>query len=121
MPDRLPRVLVAEDELLVAMDTEFMLEQCGCAIVGPAASVEKALALIRADCPDAAVLDVNLAGRRVWPVAEFLREAGVPFVLVTGYGSSEVRDDFRSRPILAKPTSLAALGEALRALRVIPA
>jgi CheY-like chemotaxis protein len=115
----MPRVLLAEDELLIAMDTQSMLEQCHCTVLGPAASVEMALSLIRSDPPDAAVLDVNLAEERVWPVAKCLQEQGIPFALVTGYGLAEVPECFRQGPVLSKPTNLDDLGRALEAMGVL--
>lgn len=114
-----PRILLAEDELLIAMDTQSMLEQCRCAVLGPVPNVERALSLIRSDPPDAAVLDVNLAEEHVWPVADLLREQGIPFILVTGYGSEEVPERFRGGPLLPKPTNLEALGRALQELGVL--
>lgn len=81
------RILVVEDESLVAMLIETILEDLGGETVGPLASVEEALAFL-GDGPalDAALLDVNLAGRQVFPVAEALAASGVPFVFSTGYG-----------------------------------
>src|SRR5690349_6225193 len=82
------RVLVAEDEVLIAMAYEALLHEHGCAVLGPAAQVDEALALLAptgGPPPDAAVLDVNLDGKPSVPVAEALAVLGIPFVVVTGY------------------------------------
>jgi DNA-binding NarL/FixJ family response regulator len=78
------RVLMVEDEMLVAMELETLIPEQGCAVVGPAATVERALVLLAQERPDAAILDVNLDGMTAAPVAAALRAAAVPFVLVTG-------------------------------------
>jgi two-component system, response regulator PdtaR len=88
-PGRSFSVLVAEDEVLIAMDLETMLEQNGHRIVGPANSVDAALRLLRDERPDVAVLDVNLRGQPVTPVAERLRSLHVPFVLASAYSSPD--------------------------------
>lgn len=78
-------VLLVEDEMMVAWDMEQMLTAAGMRVMGPAASVDSALDLIRHERPDAAILDLNLRGELVTPVARRLREMGVPFVLSTAY------------------------------------
>lgn len=106
------RVLVVEDELLVFMQIEEAL--AACEIVGPARSPGEALAMIERDKPQAALLDVNLNGERVTPVAERLRELGVPFLLVTGYGSRDLPEPvLAAAPRLAKPFREADLVEVL--------
>lgn len=97
------RVLVVEDQMMVAMMMEDLLDSFGCATVGPAANIAKALALIATERIDGAMLDLNLAGHAVYPVADELARLGVPFVFVTGYGDQEVRGDYSDRPRLAKP------------------
>ena len=81
------RILLVEDEALIAMDTEDALVDAGYAVVGPADRLDTALALARAAPIDAAVLDVNLAGSMVWPVATALQQRGIPYVLLTGFGA----------------------------------
>ena len=83
------RVLVVEDEALIAVMVEDMLLEMGSEVVGPAATIEAALALAREEELDAAVLDVNVRGERIDPVAEALMARGVPLLFATGYG--EVR------------------------------
>lgn len=109
-----PRVLIVEDNLLIAMEVEFLAEKCGCAVAGPVGSVGEALQVVRESRLDGAVLDINLGAERVWPVAELLEERAVPFVLATGYDATDVPERFKARPILAKPISLRALTLALR-------
>lgn len=83
------RILVVEDEALIAVMVEDMLTEMGSVVVGPAATIEQALALARTGEIDGAVLDVNVRGERIDPVAEALAERGVPMLFATGYG--EVR------------------------------
>jgi CheY-like chemotaxis protein len=84
------RVLVVEDESLVAMLIEDLLQDCGCSVVGPCGSVETALAAARTDTFDLAVLDVNLRGEKVYPVAELLAERQIPFLFLSGYGEEAI-------------------------------
>lgn len=108
------RVLVVEDESLVAMLLETILEDMGCTPVGPVATVEEGLAMA-ADkgSLDAALLDVNVAGREVFPIAEALKARGVPFVFSTGYGEGGLPDAWRGHPTVQKPFTEAAIREAL--------
>lgn len=80
-------VLIVEDEFLIAMETEAVLTESGYAVVGTAASVEKALRLLETMRPDVAILDVNLRGHSVSPVAARLMTLSVPFVLASAYSS----------------------------------
>ncbi len=80
-------VLVVEDELLIAMDLQLMLEENGYSVIGPATSVDAALRLLEGGRPDVAVLDVNLRGQTVVPVAERLRKLQIPFVVSSAYSS----------------------------------
>ena len=109
------RLLVVEDEALVAMMIEDMLGDLGCIVVDVAGSVARGLALTEdaASRLDAAVLDVNLGGETVYPVAEKLAQAGVPFVFSTGYGLAGVAARFAGVPTLAKPFNAATLAAAL--------
>jgi CheY-like chemotaxis protein len=97
------RVLVVEDEALVSMLVEDMLDDLGCVVVGPAAELEEALALARDGEIDAALLDVNLAGRPIFPVADVLRERGVPYAFASGYGEAGISDDHKGAAVLQKP------------------
>lgn len=108
------RVLVVEDESLVAMLLETILEDMGCTIVGPVATVEEGLAAVAGeDSLDAALLDVNVAGREVFPIAEALKARGVPFVFSTGYGEGGLPDAWRGQPTVQKPFTESAIRDAL--------
>ena len=108
------RVLIVEDESLVAMLLETILEDMGCTPVGPASNIDDGLAMAQAEEPlDAALLDVNVAGRQVFPVAEALRERGVPFIFSTGYGEGGLPDEWRGQTTLQKPFTESAVRDAL--------
>jgi CheY-like chemotaxis protein len=108
------RVLVVEDEMMIAMLVEDMLAELGCAVVGPAHALEAALSLARSENGlDAALLDVNLAGQPVFAVADALREKGVPAIFSTGYGEAGLRDIDRGAPVLQKPFRAGDLARAL--------
>ncbi len=108
------RVLVVEDESLVAMLLETILEDMGVTPVGPAGTVEDGLAMAADPAPlDAALLDVNVAGRQVFPIAEALKARGVPFVFSTGYGEGGLPDEWRGHPTVQKPFTESAIREAL--------
>jgi CheY-like chemotaxis protein len=113
------RVLVIEDEMMVAMLLQDMLADLGCAVVGPAARVEQALAMIdaaSAGALDVAVLDINLNGQQSYSVADALAARSVPFVFATGYGQDSLKNGYRSFPLLQKPFKLSELGDALARL-----
>jgi CheY-like chemotaxis protein len=110
------KVLVVEDEMIVVWLLEDMLVDLGCAIVGPATSVNQALAMIDAEAFDAAVLDVNLDGQMSYPVADALTARGMPFVFSTGYDKDTLRDGYRTFPVLQKPFHRSELGDALAKL-----
>ena len=109
------RVLVVEDEALVALQLEDMLSELGCTVVGPASRVGQGLDLLRDQTVDAAVLDLNVAGELVYPVAKSLADQGRPFIFVTGYGASGVAADYRDSQILQKPILLGQLRKAMLA------
>jgi CheY-like chemotaxis protein len=97
------RVLLVEDESLVALLMEDILAELGCRVLGPVARIAPAIASVEEDGFDLAVLDINLGGQPVFPVAKRLAERGIPFLFVTGYSRSEIARDFRDRPMLMKP------------------
>lgn len=103
------RVLVVEDEAAISMLLEDMLLDFGCEVVGPAARLSTALDMVRTERFDLAILDVNLAGDPVYPVAEAVAARGVPFLFSTGYGSGGLEDPFRDRPVVQKPYTFAEL------------
>jgi DNA-binding NtrC family response regulator len=110
------RVLLVEDEMLVAWLIEDMLADLGCSVIGPASSVNQALAMIDAEVIDAAVLDLNLNGRMSYPVADALAAHGVPFVISTGYDKDTLPDDYRACPVLQKPIRRSELSDTLAKL-----
>lgn len=105
------RVLIVEDECMVALLVEDMLEGLGCEIIASAGSVAAALSLLTETSPDFALLDVNLAGERVFPVAAALADRKVPFAFATGYGGDGLPDEFRDRPVIGKPFQLEQLAD----------
>jgi CheY-like chemotaxis protein len=114
-----PRVLIVEDEQMAAWLLGDMLEELGFEVVGPAARVGDALAIVASEALDAAVLDVNLAGIRSYPVADALEARGVPFTFSTGYQKSSLPSEYQRFECLNKPYDLAKLGEKLRLLMPI--
>jgi DNA-binding response OmpR family regulator len=108
------RILVVEDEAMIAMLVEDMVLDFGSEVVGPAAKMDEALRLASTVSLDAAILDVNVGGAVVFPVADVLRSRGVPVIFATGYGAGELPSRFRNDPALSKPFSYEALAEALR-------
>ncbi len=107
------RVLVVEDEWLIANELEQDLNEAGFSIVGPVGSVERALEAIEAGRIDAAVLDVRLQSEDSYPVAERLQERKIPFLFITGYSSGEIEDRYRRHACLQKPFSSRGLLEAV--------
>lgn len=97
------RILVIEDEPLIGMDIVASLEDAGATVEGPVASIEDACAIIASRYFDAALVDANLHGKPVGPIAAALMELDVPFAFATGYDRDGLPDGFQERPILGKP------------------
>lgn len=97
------RLLLVEDEAVVAMMVEDMLADLGCRSVLPVGSVAAAMSRIADSSFDGALLDVNIGGEPVFPVARALRSRGIPFAFVTGYGQAGIPGEFADRPVLQKP------------------
>lgn len=98
------RVLVVEDNYLMAESTTMTLTDFGCEVVGPAGQLEKAMELAEREPLDGALLDINLRGKLAFPVGLILRRRNVPFALVTGYGEQfKVIDELADTPRLEKP------------------
>ena len=97
------RILVVEDEVLIALEIEERLQRLGCEIVGPVGRLERALELARSTALDGALLDVNVKGGFVYPVAEELLARQVPVIFSTGYAPDTLPPVFRSLPCLRKP------------------
>ncbi|WP_374446958.1 response regulator [Stella sp.] len=113
------RVLVLEDEALVAMLLEDMLADLGCETVGPFAELADAEAFVAAEPAgaDAAIIDVNVAGEASYPLATRLAEGGIPFAFSTGYDPAGIPAEWRGRPALSKPFMLPDVERVLRLLR----
>jgi len=97
------RILLVEDEMLVAMLLEDMLAEAGHTIIGPLARVDQAVEAAQQQAPDIAILDVNVGGEEVYPVAEVLAARGIPFAFATGYGAQGLDERWQHRPTLQKP------------------
>lgn len=108
------RVLVIEDEALVAMLIEDMLADLGHRVVATAGRLDQGLAAADQDGFDIALLDVNLAGQNSYPIAEKLRARRVPIVFATGYGAAGLQPEWRDTPTLQKPFQTFELAYALR-------
>jgi len=107
------KVLIVEDEMMIAMMIEDMLDEFGCKPIGPATNVPRALELIDKEQPDVAVLDLNLDGKDTYAIADALRQKHVPFIFATGYGSTNLREEYADRPVLPKPFQARDLETAL--------
>ncbi len=110
------RVLVVEDELMVGWLLQDMLTDLGCTVVGPAARIAEALAMIDVEAIDAAVLDVNLNGELSYPGADALRAHGIPFAFSTGYHKASVRDGYQEQAVVQKPYQASDLARVLTGL-----
>jgi CheY-like chemotaxis protein len=119
------RVFLVEDESGVAMLIEDMLEELGCELVASVAHLAQAFDVTQSTVFDVAILDVNVSGEQVFPLASALAARGIPIVFSTGYGMAGIPEDMRAYPVLAKPfafddlkrTLVAALREAPDARR----
>jgi DNA-binding response OmpR family regulator len=111
------RILIVEDEPLIAMMLEDFLDMLGKQLAGNADNVAAALALVDAGNIDAAILDVNLrGGEKSWPIADALAASDVPFVFATGGSHDSLAEVYRDRPTLPKPFTMDAVAKALEAL-----
>jgi CheY-like chemotaxis protein len=110
------RILVVEDEYLIRMLLEDMLADIGYEVAGAVGTIAEARELARSGEFDLAILDVNLDGEEIYPVAEILSQRGLPFVFVTGYGENSLAEPYRNRPTLQKPFQSEHLQKMLAAL-----
>lgn len=109
------RILVVEDEFLIAEELREALEAHGAVVVGPIATVKAALAAVHAQEPlDGATLDMTLGRERSFDVAYALRDRRVPFVILSGYGESGLPENLRSAPRCEKPFDIRRIVEALQ-------
>jgi len=107
------RVLVVEDEAIIAMTAEDMLDMLGHSVTTIASDLDQAMAAAEGDGFDVAMLDINLHGKQSLPVADLLAERGKPFIFTTGYGSSGRPDHHAHVPVVTKPYGADALGAAI--------
>lgn len=111
------RVLVVEDELMIALDLCGKLEGMGCTVLGPVSSVAAAMGLLETQRPDAALLDENLGGVPVTPVAQSLHRRRIPFAVVSGYSRPRSDDpDLAGAPRVTKPASTAMILDIMKRL-----
>jgi DNA-binding response OmpR family regulator len=103
------RVLLVEDEYLVASLIEDMLGTAGCIVSGPIPRLSDALAAAGREVCDVAVLDVNLAGEHIYPVADILSDRNIPYVFITGYSAGVLPGEYALRPRIGKPFKMADL------------
>jgi CheY-like chemotaxis protein len=109
------RILIVEDDYIIAQVLVDLFETAGAQVIGPAGRIDEAIALIEGDRQqiDAAVLDINLHGKKSYPVADALAARSVKFVFATGYDSGVIEDKYRGYPRCEKPFSWPALVAAL--------
>ncbi len=108
------RILIVEDEPLIALMLEDYLEVLGRTVAGSADCVAEALRLIEAGDIDAAILDINLRnGEKSWPIADALAGSGKPFLFASGGYDDDITETHRTRPVLTKPFTMEAIGRAL--------
>jgi DNA-binding response OmpR family regulator len=108
-------VLLVEDEVMIRMMVADMLQEMGYVIAGEAGDIDEAVRLVQTTDFDIAILDVNVNGKVISPVAEAVQLRGRPFVFATGYGSQGLPAKFRDRPTLQKPFQMETLARAIEA------
>ena len=109
------RILVVDDEVLVAYDVAQIVEDLGAVVIGPAHDLERGLELAEREHIDFALLDVNLGSQMSTPIAESLRKRGIPFVLVSGYMRAHIPAALAEETLLRKPCTPAAIREVIEA------
>jgi CheY-like chemotaxis protein len=111
------RILVAEDEFFIALVVEETLHDLGVTVLGPYPDLAQATEAATREKFDGAVLDINLGGEMVYPLAERLQRNGIPFVFTTGYAAADLPERFRVFEILRKPVDARRLTEAVHHMR----
>jgi CheY-like chemotaxis protein len=111
-----PRLLVVEDEYLIRMLLEDMLDDLGYGVAAAVGTLSEARQIAADGDFSAAILDVNLDGQEIYPVADILTQRGLPFVFVTGYGERSLPEPYRGRPALQKPFQAEQLKNTLAGL-----
>ena len=110
------RVLVVEDDMLLLMCLSDTLSDLGCHVAGSASTVAQALRVAESAPLDLAILDVNVAGETVYPVADVLSRRGIPYMFLTGYEPHSVNSRYRDRPLRRKPIDVPDLAQVLSGL-----
>lgn len=110
------RILVVDDEIMLAMELEYVLSEQGYTVIGPAIDVAQSLALIDSSSIDAAVLDLNLRGDNSGPIADELSGRGIPFLFLSGHTREMLPERHVTRPLVTKPFVERRLLETVRAL-----
>ena len=113
------RVLLVEDEMMVALLVESMLVELGHKVTGPVGRLNQAVAMAEREDLDFAVLDVNINGGKAYPVAAALAARGIPFIFATGYGRAGLAAPFEDRPMLQKPFRSEDLRAAIEAVYAV--
>jgi CheY-like chemotaxis protein len=114
-------VLLVEDEAMIRMMVADMLEELGYRVAGEAGEVSQAIKLAQSTEFDLAILDVNLNGQIITPVADVIKESKRPFIFATGYGAAGVPSDHREQPTLQKPFTIEKLAEMIEEVLKGPA
>lgn len=109
-------VLLVEDEVMIRMMVADMLEELGYVIAGEAGDIDDAVRLVQTADFDIAILDVNVNGKVVTPVAEAVQLRGLPFVFATGYGAQGLPEKFRDRPTIQKPFQVETLARTIESV-----
>jgi DNA-binding response OmpR family regulator len=109
-------VLIVEDEMLLGMDVEMTVSEAGYRVLGPVTSIVEALRVARENGVDAAILDINLQGQPVFPLADALAANNIPFIVLTGHERAMLPERYRDRPFIQKPYRVEELLTALKAL-----
>jgi CheY-like chemotaxis protein len=99
-------VFLVEDEVIIRMMIADMLDGLGYAVAAEAGDIDGALRLAQSSYFDLAILDVNLSGQMIWPVADLIKARKCPFIFATGYGTSRLPEQYRDQPVLQKPFQL---------------
>jgi DNA-binding LytR/AlgR family response regulator len=115
-PLRPTRVLIVEDEWLIAEQVADALREMGCEIVGPVGQITLALALVKGEQLNAALIDINVHGDRTFGLATALAEASVPFAFLSGYSKTDLPADWRQRQLLQKPVDGGAVCRCVQSL-----
>jgi len=113
---RTPRILVVEDQMLIGMEIVAMLEDIGYRTVGPLGRLVTAMLAVRKEQFDAALLDIDLHGESVEPIAALLTDRGVPFAFVSGHARERLPPGLRDRPFVTKPFTQESMRAAVLAL-----